>query len=172
MRAQRGFAVGSGLEDKRSDIVGRFVISPNELFDAVYRYRLSKNNLTLQREEVSASAGPPKLRLSLSYIKLPPDLLSSDTGKREQISVVGTVGLSRYWTMQLSTTKNLTGQLGTVSSGVIATYQDECFAFITALTQSGTQDRDVKPGASLVFSLVFKNLGEVSAPAFATQGIR
>jgi len=63
-------------------------------------------------------------------------------------------------------------QLGTVSSGVIATYQDECFAFVTALTQTGTQDRDVKPGASLVFSLVFKNLGEVSAPAFATQGVQ
>jgi hypothetical protein len=103
---------------------------------------------------------------------LPPDLLSNDTGRREQIAIATTVGLSRYWTLALSTTRNLTGELGTVSSAASAIYQDECLALIAKLSQSGVENRDVRPGASLVFSVVFKNLGEVTAPAFAAQGIR
>jgi LPS-assembly protein len=166
-----GFAAGSGIEHQQSDIVGRFIVSPNDLLDAVYRYRLSKDDFTLQRQEVGVAGGPTKLRLSLNYIKLPPDLLSTDTGTREQISVGATIGLSRYWTVSAATTNNLTGQVGTVSSSIAATYQDDCLGFITTLAQSGTRDRDVRPGASLVFSLVFKNLGEVALPAFATAGI-
>jgi hypothetical protein len=30
----------------------------------------------------------------------------------------------------------------------------------------------VKPGASIVFSVVLKNLGEISAPGIATQGVQ
>jgi hypothetical protein len=73
-----------------------------------------------------------------------------------------------------STTQSLTSQLGvsSISSGLVAIYRDECLAFITSLTQSGTSDRDVKPGASLLFTLVLKNLGDISAPAFATGGVQ
>jgi LPS-assembly protein len=73
----------------------------------------------------------------------------------------------------VATTRSLTSQLGvtSISSGLIATYRDECLSFITSLIQTGTSDRDVKPGTSLLFTLVLKNLGEISAPAFATTGV-
>jgi hypothetical protein len=45
-------------------------------------------------------------------------------------------------------------------------------SFITSLSQSGTSDRDIRPGASLLFTLVFKNIGEISAPAIATTGVQ
>ncbi len=167
-----GFPAGSGLEHRTSDIVGRFVVSPIQDFSAIYRYRLSQGNLRPVRNEVGVSGGPPNLRASVSYIKLPPDLVANDPGNRDQISVGATLGVSRFWTLNLATTRNLTGSLGTVSSSVRATYQDECFAFVTTLSQSGVSDRDVRPGASIVFTLVFKNLGEISAPSIATQGIQ
>jgi LPS-assembly protein len=167
-----GFPQGSGLENKISDIVGRFIITPVPDFSAIYRYRLSEGNLRPVRQEVGVVGGPPNLRSSISYIKLPPDLVASDPGNRDQIAVGTTVGLSRYWTLNFATTRNLTGNLGTVSSSVRATYQDECLAFITTLSQSGISDRDIKPGASIVFTLVFKNLGEINLPSIATQGIQ
>ena len=81
------------------------------------------------------------------------------------------IGLSRYWNLSLGTTRAISGNLGTVSSTINATYQDECIGFITQFSQSGITDRDIKPGASIVFSVVFKNLGEITAPGVATGGL-
>jgi LPS-assembly protein len=169
-----GFLPGSGLENKVSDVVGRISVSPSSYFDLIYGYRLDKDNLRPRRHEAGFSGGPDKLRLSVNYIKLPSDPIGGDPTPREQITVGLTAGLTRNWTVSLATTRNLTSQLGvdTISSGLIATYRDECLAFITSLTQSGTTDRDIKPGASLLFSLVFKNLGELAAPAIATGGLQ
>jgi LPS-assembly protein len=169
-----GFPVGSGLENKLSDVVGRLIVSPSSYFDMIYRYRLDKDDLRSRRQEVGFSGGPDKLRLSLNYLHLPSDLIGGDPTPREQLSVGVTAGLSRYWTVSVSTTRNLTSQLGisSISSGLVATYRDECFAFITSFTQSGISDRDIRPGASLLFSFVFKNLGELIAPAIATTGVQ
>jgi LPS-assembly protein len=174
-RLQRNsiFSAGSGLANKLSDVVGRVVVSPNGYFDATYRFRLDSQNLRPRRHEVGFAGGPEKLRLSLNYIKLPTDLINGDLTPRQQISVAATAAVSRYWTVSVATTRSLTSQLGvtSISSGLIATYRDECLSFITSLIQTGTSDRDVKPGTSLLFTLVLKNLGEISAPAFATTGV-
>jgi len=169
-----GFVAGSGLEHKVSDIVGRVILSPSSYFDLIYRYRLDKDDLRSRRQEAGFSGGPDKLRLSANYVRLPPDLIGGDPTPREQISVGVTAGVSRYWTVSAATTRNLTSQLGvsTISSALLATYRDECLSFTTSLSQSGTSDRDVKPGATLLFTLVFKNLGELAAPAFATTGVQ
>ncbi|HEX3498726.1 MAG TPA: LPS assembly protein LptD [Stellaceae bacterium] len=168
-----GFLPGSGLENKSSDVVGRISVSPSSYFDLIYRYRLDKDNLRPRRHEASFYGGPEQLRLSLNYMKLPSDPIGGDPSPREQITVGVTAGLTRNWTVSVATTRNLTSTLGvsTISSGLIATYRDECLAFITSLTQSGTTDRDIKPGTSLLFSLVFKNLGELAAPTYSTSGV-
>ncbi|MBV9150699.1 MAG: hypothetical protein JO204_02870, partial [Alphaproteobacteria bacterium] len=49
-------------------------------------------------------------------------------------------------------------------------YQDECMAFIASLTQSGIRNGDVTPGLSVMFSIVFKNLGEIGGTVLSTQG--
>ena len=54
-----------------------------------------------------------------------------------------------------------------VSSGFAVQYQDECLTFVTSLTQSGIRDLDIKPGTTLLFQFVFKNLGEISLPPLA-----
>ena len=48
-----------------------------------------------------------------------------------------------------------------VYATLAAIYQDECMAFIGSVTQSGIRNGDVKPGVSVMFNVVFKNLGEV-----------
>jgi LPS-assembly protein len=173
LQSNSSFTVGSGLATKQSDVVGRTIVSPNGNFDMVYRFRLDRSNLRPRRHEVGFYGGPEKLRLSLNYIKLPADLISGDPTPREQLSVGVTAGVSRYWTVSLATTRSLTSLLGvsSLSTGLIAAYRDECLSFITSLTQSGTTNRDVKPGTSLLFTLVFKNIGEISAPTFSTTGL-
>jgi hypothetical protein len=53
---------------------------------------------------------------------------------------------------------------------VAGVYQDECMAFIAAVTQSGIRSGDVTPGISVMFSVVFKNLGEIGGNVLSTQG--
>ena len=95
-------------------------------------------------------------------------------GKQEQLSLSATAKLTRYWSLQGSETLNLTNSSNLVNgvvtpqsssnslyASVSAIYQDECMAFIGSLTQSGIRNGAVTPGVSVLFSVVFKNLGEV-----------
>jgi hypothetical protein len=53
-----------------------------------------------------------------------------------------------------------------------AIYQDECMSFIGSVTQSGIRSGDVTPGVSVMFSVVFKNLGEIGGNCHALAGKR
>lgn len=160
------FPVGSGLEDRVSDVVGRVTVSPLSGFDLVYRFRLDHRNLAVNRQEATVSFGPDNLRFALSYHDLPP--VVGEAEERRQISGSASIGLTRYWRLSFATTRNLKGERDTLSSYAQATYQDECLAFSVTLSQSGTRDRDVTPGTSVYFAVVLKNLGELVAPVYST----
>jgi hypothetical protein len=81
--------------------------------------------------------------------------------------------LTRYWSLQGYETLNLTASSNIVNgvttpessnSSVYATlsaiYQDECMAFVGSITQSGITNGAVTPGYAVLFSVVFKNIGE------------
>jgi LPS-assembly protein len=72
--------------------------------------------------------------------------------------------------MQVINVQTISGSGGNISSGVTLTYQDECLAFVTSLTRSGVTFGDVRPGLSVLFSVVFKNLGEIGVRALSTGG--
>jgi len=104
-------------------------------------------------------------------------------GKREQIAFAATAKLTRYWSIQVADTISLTNSATLVNNvpqpqassaslygSFSAIYQDECLAFISTITQSGIRSGDVVPGYSLLFSLVFKNLGEIGATVASISG--
>jgi len=157
------FLPGSGLEDHLSDVVGRVTISPSPYFDLIYRFRLDHADLALRREEVAFSTGPANLRLGLSYIDIAaiPDVPSLP--KRRQVSASVTTTLTHYWSLALTGTRDFAQGQVTLNSGIALTYRDECIAFVTSLTQSGVNTGDVHPGTSLLFTIVFKNLGEIGS---------
>jgi LPS-assembly protein len=176
---------GSGAERRLSDVVGRMVLSPNSYLDLIYRFRFDPNPLTNRNQQVTASVGPPSLRVAGNFVYLPAQLQNEVVtipttgqnviyGKREQLSFSVTAKLTRYWSMQASETINLTNSTTLVNNvpapqasssslygSLAAIYQDECMAFIGTVTQSGIRNGDVTPGYSVLFSVVFKNLGEI-----------
>jgi LPS-assembly protein len=164
------FPVGSGLETRQSDIVGRAIVSPSGTLDFVYRFRAQQSNFSLERQEIGFATGPAGLRFSMNYLTLPPDLIAGDPGRRDQVTAAVSADVSRYWSTSLVSTQNLTGALGNVTSQLAVNYRDECFAFAVTITDSGTRDRDIKPGLAVLVTLVFKNLGEINAPAFSSTG--
>ena len=184
----------SGAAQRLSDVVGRVVLQPNTYLDLIYRFRLDKSTLNNRTQEVGLSAGPANLRVGVNYLLEPPqkqsDLVTNPfngqtilLGKREQVSVSLTAKLTRYWSLAGSETINLTNSSNLINGVVTpqsnsnslyatlaAIYQDECMAFIGSVTQSGIRTGDVTPGVSVMFSVVFKNLGEVGGSLFSVPG--
>jgi LPS-assembly protein len=171
LQVNNNFLPGSGLEHHLSDVVGRLTLSPTPDLDFIYRVRLDHADLALRRQDITAAMGPANLRLALTYIQIAaiPDV--PDLQKRKQVAAVLNAGLTRYWSMQLTGVRDFAGlppagtsSIGTVetlSSGIQLTYRDECITFITSLSQSGIRNGDVLPGTSLLFTVAFKNLGDI-----------
>lgn len=184
----------SGAAQRLSDVVGRMVLSPNAYLDLIYRFRLDKNSLSNRTQEVGLSAGPQNLRFGVNYLLIPPqqqnEVVSNPVtgqsilyGKREQLTLNLQTKLTRYWSLAGSETINLTNSTNLVNgvaqpqssnSSLYATlaaiYQDECLAFIGSVAQSGIRSGDVTPGVTVMFSVVFKNLGEVGGTLLSVPG--
>jgi LPS-assembly protein len=182
---------GSGADQRLSDIVGRVTLSPSTYLDMIYRFRLDKATLSNRLQEVGVSVGPSALRFGTSYLMIPAEQASDLItvpgtgqtilyGKREQLTVSATAKLTQYWSLQGSETINLTNSANIVNgvatpqssstslnSQLAAIYQDECLAFVGSVTQSGIRNGDVTPGVSVMFSVVFKNLGEIGGNVFS-----
>ena len=185
---------GSGAAQRFSDVVGRMVLSPNAYLDLIYRFRLDKSSLSNRTQEVGVSAGPQNFRVGVNYLLIPPqqpnEVITSPTtgqsilyGKREQLTLNLQTKLTRYWSLAGSETINLSNSTNLVngvaqpqssSTSLYATlaaiYQDECLAFIGSVAQSGIRSGDVTPGVTVMFSVVFKNLGEVGGTLLSVPG--
>lgn len=184
---------GSGADQRLSDVVGRVTLSPSSYLDLIYRFRLDKDTLDNRLQEVGVSAGPSALRVGATYLLIPAeqpsDLItipgSGQTilyGKREQLSVNATLKLTQYWslvgmeTLNLTNSANIVNGLATPQSSstslqasLSALYQDECMGFIATFTQSGIRNGDVTPGYGVLFSVVFKNIGEIGGTVFSAS---
>ncbi len=164
------FLPGSGLNTQRSDVVGRIAVSPQPYLDLVYRFRLDSKDLASKRQEIDAIGGPRSLRVTVGYINIAQDPLVPDLQKRQQITGQAIAQLTRYWSVAVFGTRDIGTNTSTLNSGVAATYRDECLTFSAALSHVGTRDRDVRPGTTVLFSLIFKNLGEVDLTPYSTGG--
>ncbi|MDA0228703.1 MAG: LPS assembly protein LptD [Proteobacteria bacterium] len=156
------FNRGSGLEDTFSDYVGRIHISPADIFDLAYRFRLSKENLAARRNEIDFAAGPRAFRVNVGYALLEKQIPESDTtafANREEIAASAAARITSFWRVSAGTRRDLTGSGGTINWNGAVTYEDECLLFTTSLIKNFTRDRDVQPETSLLFTIQFKHLG-------------
>jgi len=154
------FAVGSGLEDNFSDIVGRVQASPGPMLNVFYRTRLNKDNLEARRNELDVSVGTPALRLNTRYAYFDRQEDSEFAG-REEISGSLSSQITDTWRSSLSATRDLAeGDFRSMKLNL--TYEDECFLFSTTINRTFFQNQDLQPENSMIFRFLFKTLGEVS----------
>ncbi len=160
------FPAGSGLEGKKSDIVGRIEIAPRRWFDLVHRFRLDKGDLDVQRNEITLSAGPDVFTVNTNYTFIEP-INSSDKdteafGRREEVSgsISSTLGTD-YWRVSGNLRRDLTSGGGWLNYGAGLLYLDECFRLDLTWNRSFTRDREVESGDTFFARLTFRNLGEV-----------
>lgn len=164
------FLPGSGLEDQLSDIVGRVVLTPNPFLDVTYRFRLDKDDLASRRQEIGAKFGPDSLRVGASFISIAPIPGPYTVPTGDQIGTTIEAQLTRYWSVRLNDTRSIGNSSSTINSGIAVTYRDDCLAVVSSITQSGIRVGDIRPGVSVLLTLVFKNLGEVGERLLSESG--
>ena len=166
-RRDNDFGTDTGLDDHFSDIVGRVDISPTQYVNALYRFRLDKDDLTPRRNEVQATVGVPKFRLQVNYLSIDQQNLTDildpedEFRDREEITVGFTSQATKRWRFGANTRRDLTGSGGSLRHGAFLSYEDECFQFQVDYARKFRRDRDVKPSDTILFRVVFKTLGEV-----------
>ncbi len=159
-RTDDTFAVGSGLEDNFSDIVGRVHVSPNPLLDIYYRTRIDKTNLEARRNEISLGAGVPAIRLNTNYVYFDRQQGSEFAG-REEISGSLSSQFTETWRSSFSATRDLAEE-DLRSMSLNFTYEDECLLFSSSLNRTFFQNQELHPENSIIFRIMFKTLGEFS----------
>jgi len=153
------FVEGTGLEGHVSDFVGRVNIQYKDWFNLHQRFRLDKDQLTVQRNEVSAIIGKEKARLHVGYLRLNRDLNFINREDREELRLDGSFSLNKNWNFQGSAIGDLTNGIDGVEYGFGLNYSDECFDFGIRFKERFTSDRDIQPGTSIMFRFKLKNLG-------------
>jgi LPS-assembly protein len=158
------YPAGSGLEGRRSDYVGRLTVIPSEHLALSYRTRLDREDFSTRLADVSATLSGFGRYLTVSYLTAPaqPETLQP-TARRELGATLG----GRIW-------GNWTGFVGArrdlareamVQSYAGLRYEDECFAFVATYLRRFTTVGADRAGTDLVFTLVFKTVGEFGLSA-------
>jgi len=157
------FRPGSGLSDNLSDIVGRIQASSQGYFDLLYRFRVDPETLITERNEVTLSAGPPALNLSLSYLSLHPTAgAEAEFADREEVSGVLGSQINDNWYAYVTGRHDIQAD-HTQSYGFGATYRDECLELRATATRNFFRDEEKGPETKVLLTVVFKYLGEVGA---------
>lgn len=172
LRGDPDFPVGSGLEDKLSDFVGRIEVTPSPWLDVSYSFRLDSETLAQRRHDVFGVAGPPEFRVSGSYLYLDRLVLEGGTAtrNREELTLSINSSFSENWSVGVSHRRDLARDGGPIAAGLLLTYQDDCFTFQLVGERDYTRRSGLESGDRLFFRLTFKNLGEFASPSLSSGG--
>jgi hypothetical protein len=172
---------GDGLDRPLSDYVGRVAVSPGGTVDLSYHFRLDGRDLRPGRQEATVTFGPSDLRANASILQLGPNPRDGEFGdstlvgpgavgpgsdvERVELTLGLTLKIDQFWSGTVSGTRELAGDGPALSTAAGLQYNDECLTFVATITQNGVHDRDFTPGTTLLFQLVFKNIGEIGVPS-------
>ena len=159
------FATGSGLDEHLSDYVGRVTVAPNEYLDLTYRYRLSNDDFSARRNQVTATVGSiDTLRLSTTYLHFTDEAGSEEYDEREEVYFKAERQFNKYWS-GLAYGRYDIDETDPLEYGVGFVYEDECFTFDGRIRRTFYEDQDLGESDEFVFRLVFKTLGEFASAA-------
>lgn len=161
---------GTGLTDRFSDYVGRTEIRFHDFLSFTHRFRLDKDNFTIRRNEINATAGSRKTYAEVSYLKLNRDIVEvEDLQDREELRVAGRIAIADYWSIFGSSVINLTDRkedATAVSDGweplrtrVGIAYQDDCLEFGVTWRHDYQTTGDAKSGDRIMIHFSLRNLG-------------
>lgn len=156
------FPVGSGLERRASDWVGRLRLAPVPWFELTGRTRLDSETTEPRFWDGTATLYAGRFSVSGGYLRTDP-VPTSTIAKREEVSAGGFLNLTQHWRVGAFGRYDIALDRP-VAAQAVAAYEDECLIFETRLVrqwaQETTSDRDVPTGTMLLFRITLKTVGD------------
>lgn len=150
----------TGIENQRSDWVGRAEVSPNKYINAFYRFNFEADDLLANRNELGLSVGGEGIQFTSNYTFIR-DSLDPNATQIEELALGMSVKLTDYWTTRVSTLQDLKEDGGSLRHAAQFIYEDECFIFDGQYLRRYTRSVDISEEDAILFRLSFKTLGEV-----------
>lgn len=160
------FPDGSGLSDRKSDIVGQVVADYKQRFGLNYRFQLDNDNLASRRHEAGAYASVGPVRVNAQYLFANPIEGTSLDDNREQVSVGMAYRVNPEWQVRSAVLHDLGADPGLRRATFGVDYSGECFTTSATLDRNLTRNSSGESSTEIFFRIGLKNLGE-----FQTSGI-
>lgn len=164
------FSDSSGLQNRRSDYVGRLDFEPTSWIYANYGFRLSEVDLHPRRSEANVAIGESWFRPYGQYLSVDGVDSSNNPAVISEVTYGFTSQLTKYWSIAAHQTRALRLDPGPRSSAATLTYKDECATIGLTVNRDQTNRTDVSKGTSFVLSVYLRNLGGVNANGDAGFG--
>ena len=159
-RVDETYSDGTGLNQKLSDFVGRFTISPSRLISLVHRFRLDRSNLATRSSSLRATVGPNWLNSSVHYMKLSDDPTDGLPVSLEQVNLSLNMHLPANWRWSVSHQRDLGDGGGALSTSLGLRYEHDCVTLETFASRHYTRGPLLAPDTVLGIQVSLKNLGQ------------
>jgi LPS-assembly protein len=150
--------LNSGLDTRLSDYVARLSYQPNSIYSFTSRFRLDKEDFTVQRLELEARANFDRWSVTALYGDYAPQPALGFLNRRQGILTTGSVKLDANWVLLGGARYDLfAGQFNQTRIGL--GYVDDCLIlalnYITSYSYSGNPVTD----HTIMLQLSLRTLG-------------
>lgn len=168
----------SGLDKRRSDIVGRFAFAPNSMFSFIAKARFNPDNREMSRVDLMANANFGKIEASLQYARYAAQPVIGYDQRREGLAASAKYKITENVAFNGNVIFDLSRHLykptvvnpllrpaplfSVAGLGVGATYSDDCTTLgvqYTSVLQSNGAGQAVR-NQTLLFSLQLRTVGD------------
>jgi LPS-assembly protein len=165
------FPVGTGLQGRFSDWVGRTEIRFRDFIKLTHRFRLDKDNFAVRRNEIDATLGSDRTYVEVGYLRLNRnvDLTFEDLQDREELRAAGRLAFAKYWSVFGSAVVNLTDKkedptatsdgFDPLRTRLGVAYTDDCLEFGMTWRRDYVRIADARLGNTFQVYFSLKNLG-------------
>ncbi len=164
------FPAGSGLDDNKSDYVGRVRYTGATGDSIEYNGRFDSDTGASQRQDVTLNLNLDPVTLGATYFYVAPlagtDLLED----REQMAIYPTIKLTDEWSMRSLIRYDLSGDQNTrglQTFGLGFDYIGDCIDFSITGNRNNLDQASGTNETEVFFRLGFKNLAEIETSAFS-----
>ena len=154
------FTANTGLDGKRSDIVGRFSIKFPPYVDLTNRIDIDEQTGNIRRNEVYLTGIYGRSSTRISYVQLSASL---GLPAREEVNAQMDVNFYKNWQAFAAIRRDLKAQQ-TLDNEFGVGYEDECLGISVAYRRKYTSDRDLRPSTSVIFRVKLKTSDEPVRP--------
>ncbi len=166
----------SGLENTRSDYVGRFTFQPNRVYTFTSRFRFDENNFTTRRFEIENRFNFDRWATSVTYGRYDEQPDIGMLLPREGILPAVSLKLTPNWAVSASALYSIdASRWNTASVGV--SYIDECIALSALYSTNYGYRGDIVPNKTFMLQISLRTLGgttftqQVGGPGSSGSGI-